>query len=162
MAHLSDPRLLAEVDAARRHFGLDAFVETGTGNGISLEAAYPLFVLIYSCDIEADRIVKVRNTLPGALLYISDSLTFLEGVLPKLNTPTFFWLDAHGPDFPAYEELLRIKTLKRGYEHDVIWFDDFDKPDHLGRHVLSDYINVLAGTHVWLQVDGIVRFTPRG
>jgi len=56
----------------------------------------------------------------------------LEKLVPKLNSPTTFWLDAHplivpmplfNPDFPLLRELLTIKRLLKGTGH-VILMDD--------------------------------------
>lgn len=122
----------------RRHETID-FVETGTylADGFKrvCEAGFDI-KNCYSCDIHESFVNDARNAWPGAYVEVSDSLSFLRKLLPKLERPTLFWLDAHFPGFynlpcesediraPILKELYLIKELKKAYEKDVIMFDD--------------------------------------
>jgi hypothetical protein len=100
------------------------FVETGTSNGEAIELVSKLnFEKIYS--IELDPVLQEGNIkkfneqiIKGSIELIQgDSLFELFKLIPKLDKPTTFWLDAHvdeGPTgvkrCPLYEELESINT----------------------------------------------------
>jgi hypothetical protein len=99
------------------------FLETGTANADCVRLALEVgFEKIYS--IELDSILQNENTIKyqsqineGKVnLITGDSLWELTNLIPELDKPTTFWLDAHvdfGPmgtkRCPLYEELSAIK-----------------------------------------------------
>jgi hypothetical protein len=100
------------------------FVETGTANGDCVKLALlHNFERIFS--IEIDPILQKQNCLffqpfinnQQVDLILGDSLIELKKLIPLIDKPTTFWLDAHvdyGPSgikrCPLYEELEAIAT----------------------------------------------------
>jgi hypothetical protein len=124
------------LDTLKNQYGSTTFVETGCWTGDALHYARQLgFTKLYSCDINLNCVNNCLERVPGAIIHNTDSLTFLENILPTITERTAFWLDAHFPGhyglpdsdrtlFPLAEELQLIKSLKQSYEHDIIIFDD--------------------------------------
>jgi hypothetical protein len=131
------------LDNMLRLFGLQHFVETGTGGGDSLLiACQQPFKTLWSCDIEPLLIERLRPTLQDERvhLFLGQSVQMLD-LLPLLPTdPILFWLDAHfpGADYglrpygaetdeairlPLQQELALIKR-HRPANPDVIIIDD--------------------------------------
>lgn len=180
--------IVREIILARN---IRTIVETGTGprsSGLQTAARYGLAG--YSCDVYLPCVEHARSIFPDAVIYHSESLAFLDEVLPQIEGPTFFWLDGHCPtdpddlpglDFPPYEEIEHIKRLKRGYEQDVLWLDDIpmvtDPANPVatpwdvmlaGRrwtgaseHTWAQYMEVLADTHTAQIVGPVLRFEPK-
>lgn len=102
------------------------FVETGTSEGSCVELALRLnFNKIISIELneplQLENIRKFHSYIESGRLdlIIGDSLFELINIIPKLDKPTTFWLDAHVDDGPAgvkrcplYEELSAIKNSK--------------------------------------------------
>ena len=136
-----------DLDAAIEDGGLVNYVETGTGEGISLAYAQHKFKDLHSIDIDADLIQAALNRFQGdgsIHLYVGLSRDMLPVVLGELSIePTLFFLDAHFPGadfhkityeesmaryqedaFPLVEEL-KIITSGRNTSRDVFIIDDF-------------------------------------
>jgi len=105
------------------------FVETGTGSGATLEIVSQYFRQCFSCDINQKAIdAAIAKNLPNVDIRLSDSLQFLAQILPGLEDPIVYWLDAHWcggicncKECPLLAELSIIGSL-RG--KDVIFIDD--------------------------------------
>jgi hypothetical protein len=106
------------------------FIETGTCNGVTLEMIAKLnkYRDIYSVEyleksVQHD-LNEVRNRLSGyknVHIFQDNSTDFLNKLLPTLNEPCTFWLDAHydgtapeqeykGSGIPLRDELTIIKN----------------------------------------------------
>lgn len=134
MTHL----IATPIKQYREQYGLSLFVETGCQDGEGMSYAKECGFdehFLFSCDIRQEAVDAAYRLLPNAFVMSADSLTFLEIVLPKLWSPTLFWLDAHFPAFydveetaetrwPLFAELELIKALKPNVEKDVIICDD--------------------------------------
>ena len=123
----------------KEDFKLINFVETGCelGNGLfhARQLGFPE-QRIYSCDLRKEVVYICHDIFPNMHLSVTDSVTFLERVLPTLVGPTLFWLDAHFPEhygmlgeadakrMPMFKEIETIKRLKKDYNKDVIICDD--------------------------------------
>lgn len=160
-------------------YGIVNLVETGTGPRSSgLEAAHRLDLRGISCDVFGPCVERAVQLYPQFETYHSDSETLFRNLMPKLEGPTFFWLDGHCPTddntlpcsiFPPYEEIMLVKALKPDISRDVFWLDDIamitaeDNPHrsewnvNLGsvhgwtgnaEHSWVDYLNALHETHV--------------
>lgn len=150
-------------------FSLTSYVETGTGEGVSLDYAieYP-FANFYTIDIDGELIssVKERVDKPNVEFIHNYSTKALEELLPKLdNSGVLFFLDAHfpGADFHkiSYEESMRrfredafplqqeleIINKHRANCKDVIIIDDFILYEPEG-----DYETIKQGV-VWKYHD---------
>jgi hypothetical protein len=188
---LCEPELFEPLQELVKRYGIVNLVETGTGPSSSgLEAAKRLGLRGYSCDVFRPCVERAAHMYPGSLCFHGESLGFFAHILPTLVGPTFFWLDGHcptdqaclpGPIFPPYEEMLMIRSLKRGYEHDVLWIDDIamiDVPDNptasrwdvdlagirwqgAKEHSWEDYLSLMAGTHDYEVNDCMLRLTPK-
>ena len=100
------------------------FFETGTADGGAVNLAIEMgFEKIYSIEIDESLYVKNCEKFKKfiesgqVVLILGDSLLKMEEIIPQLDKPTTFWLDAHvdfGPKgvkrCPLYEELEAIKT----------------------------------------------------
>lgn len=100
------------------------FLETGTANADCVRLALEVgFEKVYSIEIdETLQNENVKNYQPlidlgKVSLILGDSLLVMNSLVPDLDKPTTFWLDAHvdfGPNgikkCPLYEELDAIKT----------------------------------------------------
>jgi hypothetical protein len=134
MTHLT----VIPIKQYREQYGLTLFVETGCQEGEGMTFANQCGFdehFLFSCDIRQEAVDATHQLLPGSFIMNSDSLTFLETILPQIPGPTLFWLDAHFPAFyavketsetrwPLFAELELIKTLKPNIEKDVIICDD--------------------------------------
>jgi hypothetical protein len=102
------------------------FFETGTANGDAVRQAIEMgFEKIYSIEIDESlykqNCEKFKEHIDSGrvILILGDSLMKMKEVIPMLDKPTTFWLDAHvdfGPkgikNCPLYEELESIKSSK--------------------------------------------------
>jgi hypothetical protein len=100
------------------------FLETGTANGdcvrLALEVGFDkIFSIELDASLQTENIQKYQTLVNEnkILLTTGDSLIELINIIPSLDKPTTFWLDAHvdhGPTgikrCPLYEELETIKT----------------------------------------------------
>ena len=184
-----------------RKYGLTTFVETGSYLGDSIAYAIASgFKNIHSCDIGPMYHKICTDRFPDKNIVLADSITFLSGLLINMEEPSLFWLDAHYPAwfhlmtleqetpltrFPLFKEMELVKTLKKGYEKDVIICDDIrvlrspDNPmyntaDNINTntaagdlYVDTDYkafMNFFADTHdttLVMQREGSMIFTPK-
>src|SRR3954469_24112525 len=85
--------------AAKRRFGVETFVETGTFHGATTELAARHFERVYTVEFVKSRYLSTREKLKAY-----SNITFLNGnsaeVLRKVakdlqNTSALYWLDAH-------------------------------------------------------------------
>ena len=162
------------LDEFFKNYGIKNYVETGTGEGISLEyaAKYP-FKNLYTIDIDGELVAsgKQKFKTDSRISFFHDYSTaaFLDIFTSIKNEPTLFFLDAHFPfaDFGkmSYEESIRtfkeiafpLKTelelikQNRKNENDVIIIDDFILYDPIG-----DYATIKEGIvwkYEWLQKE---------
>ena len=75
------------------------FIETGTAGGCGVAIADQLgFEIIHSIELTPHRYADAHQRLghlPHVHLYLGDSATVLRTLLPEIQEPAFFWLDAH-------------------------------------------------------------------
>lgn len=147
--------------------GCTRYVETGTGRGISLGKAYPVFAKCYSVDMDEAMVAEARAIYPRATIDIGTSAEILEkwlscGEIPVAES-VLFYLDAHfpGADFrggaysvssenavPLETELKLIKRY-RPDSPDLIICDD------ARIYMVGPFEN---GNVEWLQVPGGFSF----
>jgi len=125
-------------EAARR-YGLKSLVETGTFLGDMLAAMREDFDSLTSIELSEELFRRAQVRFAGdpkITLLNGDSKDVLEGLVPSIDQPTLFWLDAHysgawhedfeetaGGDrpLPIYEELEAV--FASDYQH-VVFIDD--------------------------------------
>lgn len=130
-----------DIAGLRRNFGLQAFVETGTGEGRAVEhAGNSGFKVVHSIEIEPSLVDLARTKYPWAQIHCGDSLAKLAEILPTLPSPALFWLDAHFPGaetghkkyaaeqdtakrLPLEHEIRLIAEARKGIA-DVLLIDD--------------------------------------
>jgi len=113
------------------------FIETGTYQTESVELALALgFKTIYTVDVDqgfAQSAIQKYKDRPNIHAFHGDSAAMLRDVLPTINTPITFWLDAHplitpmplfDPQFPLLRELLELRLLLDPGKPHVILMDD--------------------------------------
>ena len=127
-------------------FGIKNFVETGTGDGSSMNKVIDTEVLDKQYGIELDtelfsNLMKQYDGNENVIIFNGYSEDCMDAVLEELSEdPTLFWLDAHfpGADYgPAgygdeedlnkrlpMEAELKIMKEKRDLSKDVIFMDD--------------------------------------
>ena len=101
--------------------GIRYFVEPHAGGDFSgMEAAKRLNLHGFACDTGNAAILSQRYL--DFDVYDGDSLSFLTDVLPKLDGPAFFWLDAASPTFAQEEAMIQDASQKASLLDD--WFID--------------------------------------
>jgi len=116
-----------------KRFSIDTFIETGTYEGIMVNAIYPHVKQVYSIELDEKLYEFARRNLkdkPNVQLYQDDSGEVLPQMLLDIKEPCLFWLDAHysggitargETNTPILKELGAI--LRSPYDH-VILIDD--------------------------------------
>ena len=133
--------LCKPISLLKHKYNTDTFVETGCFRGAGLFAASSFgFKKLYSCDIDKEMVDLCQGQFKDVDIYHTDSLTFLEELLPTLDDieSVFFFLDAHLPDhdknngtvlldseynFPLEKELDLIYSYRKD-KRDIILCDD--------------------------------------
>ena len=118
-----------------RHFGIDAFVETGTYHGDTIAAVRGSFARLFSIELSAEFAQAARHRFAGddaVTILQADSATGLAQAFERLpDRPAVLWLDAHysgGPtakgagNTPILAEIDQIVATRDG--RDVILIDD--------------------------------------
>jgi len=118
-------------DIAERH-RLELLVETGTYFGDTSAGLASSFRLVYTIEAAKQLFdavdLRFRN-VPNVKRYYGDSGNVLNTVLPLLDGPALFWLDAHAQGYAASGEAnpilreVRAITSNPGYNH-VLAIDD--------------------------------------
>ena len=143
MGQINHPMKLKET---LESFGIKNFVETGTGDGSSMNKVIDTEVLDKQYGIELDtelfsNLMKQYDGNENVIIFNGYSEDCMDAVLEELSEePTLFWLDAHfpGADYgPAgygdeedlnkrlpMEAELKIMKEKRDLSKDVIFMDD--------------------------------------
>ena len=147
-------------------YGCDAYVETGTGNCVTLSKAHLHFDNIYSVDLDPTLVRNARSRFPKSTIneglstevldkWLKDDLSNFESIL--------FFFDAHFPGSDFYgvpysvtapnavplEEELRLLKKYRPNARDVIICDD------ARIYTSGPFQN---GNTDWLQVPGGYQF----
>jgi len=134
------------LEEIKTKYNVSTYVETGTGEGISLRHALKSFENLYTVEFDSDLFDLTRNALRNFhhIKFLNSSSTeALREIIPQLGKePVLFFLDAHFPfadfrkisyeesirtykqlSFPLEEEITIIKEL-RDSSRDVIIIDD--------------------------------------
>ena len=100
----------------RNRFYLKVFVETGAGYGDTSLAAASIFQAVHSIELDPDTHARQRPGLVGAknaVRHCGSSPDVLKAILPTIDKPILFYIDAHwpgggpkhGPECPLLDEL---------------------------------------------------------
>jgi predicted O-methyltransferase YrrM len=162
-------------DYARR-YGLRIFIETGTFLGDMVGAMRHSFDRIYSIELSEKYYKEAKEKfsgIPNIELIHGDSGIEIGKLLPAIDQPALFWLDAHfshedtaqgDEDTPIFRELEHILNDSR-YNH-VIIIDDarfFGKdPAYPSIEELFDFIHKKkSDLAMTVQNDSIRLLSPR-
>lgn len=122
------------VISCRNRWHLEYFVETGTSEGITACTAAQHFRHVHTIELAPE---LFNNPVPPLLeaknitRHLGSSPSVIPGILPALDRPTFWYLDAHwsgggikyGPECPLLDEISAIGT--RDTRHDVVMIDNY-------------------------------------
>ncbi|MDH5300719.1 MAG: FkbM family methyltransferase [Gammaproteobacteria bacterium] len=142
----------------KKFTGIDVFIETGTFLGETTALASKIFSTVHSIELSEDLYNKAKkkfNTNNKISIHQGESGDVLNNVLPGINKPIIFWLDAHYSEVqtakgkkntPIIEELLAIKNS--GVKESIILIDDlrcFVDDKYVKRESLTGYptVNIL-------------------
>lgn len=127
--HTNIPRQL--LDRLRQTYALKYFVETGTNRGHTAALMAGLFTKVWTVELASDRqqaAAKFLSKYSHVVCTAGESPDFLRRLMPQLDQPTLFWLDAHwcggpklGPECPLLDELSAVGNLDGRH---VILIDD--------------------------------------
>ncbi len=130
LVHPGVPKAL--VEKLKEASGISTFVETGTYLGATSRWAASLFEHVISVEKDARLYERVAPRLKelGVRAILGSSPTELAALIPFLDRPAFFWLDAHwsggitaGSDLEC-PLLLEIKEIRRSSHRNIILIDD--------------------------------------
>lgn len=101
--------------------GYDLFIETGTADGNTLHYLADYYKRLFSVEVGLDfyeNAVRRMVDKPNATVIYGDSSKVLEWLLPTLDPPAVFWLDAHyngrgNGRNPIQQELLHVFHRKK-------------------------------------------------
>jgi hypothetical protein len=164
--HIVKQQVLAEF---AERFHLQVMVETGTNLGNMINAQKDRFREIYSIELDkwlAARAKRKFANRPNIHLYQGDSGEVLPQIVPLIQEPALFWIDAHWGDIDAPVK----KELECIYRHpvrehvllidDARYFDghgDYYSVDELREHAAREY----PGSVVEVK-DDIIRIYKAG
>jgi hypothetical protein len=156
-------RLLRQT--ARAH-SLRVFVETGTHAGDTLAAmlAEPIIIdRAYSAELSESHFERAAERFEGEPrleLYRGDSARYVRELVPRLDAPTLFWLDAHPGEpgtagrygeSPLRDELRAIFAAPR-FDH-VVLIDDVRLFRERGWPSLDEVTQIASGWKVAVEMD---------
>lgn len=135
-----------------REYSLKYFVETGTLVGNTAELAAPRFEQVYTVEIAYKYHIIARKKLdkyPNVQTIFGDSVHVLEGLVPKLEKPTLFWLDAHWSKDLGYNpsDASRCPVI-----HELVQISKAELP-HV---VLIDDVRLFGVEKGWPTVDVVI------
>jgi hypothetical protein len=117
-----------------KKYDLHTFIETGTYMGEMIDAVMNKFSRIISIEYDtalAERAKKRYSLYNHIAIYHGDSGKILREIMPAINEPCLFWLDAHysggvtaqaGSETPIIEEIRTI--LEHSCSDHVVLIDD--------------------------------------
>lgn len=109
----------------QREQGFKIFVETGTNEGVMVQAVKDCFEQIYSIELDTElhRRAKERFASEKHIEILQgDSGSVLKTLMQKINAPALFWLDAHysgGVTAKADVETPILKELDLVFSHPI-------------------------------------------
>jgi len=113
----------------------EVFIETGTYKGISMANVSKKFRLVHTIELSENLYKKAVDKFKdrkNIVFHCGDSAETLKKILPSIDEPVVFWLDAHysaGETVRGHEEIPLLRELEAivssGRKHvDIIIIDD--------------------------------------
>lgn len=163
----------AALYAYQKQFGLNVLIETGTYRGDMVEAMRKNFTRIHSIELGDELYSAARARFDGVenvVIHHGDSGEVLGALLPSLQEPALFWLDAHysrgdtahgSLETPIEKELSKIFGDPNAH---VILIDDarcFDGTHDYPRiEELYKLVAAQNGRYSMNVAQDIIRITP--
>jgi len=158
-----------------KKFSPDIFIETGTYFGDMIQAVKKKFKKIISIELNEDLYEKARNKFAKnshIQIVFGDSADKLEKILPTIDDPCLFWLDAHFSgdgtakgylETPIMEELNLI--LNQSNLNHIILIDDArlftGKSDYPSIERVKNLVLKIHQDWVFIIKDDIIRIYPK-
>ena len=149
-----------------KHFGIEIFIETGTGNGSMVKKIRKFFKKIHSIELSTTlyNIAKERlSKYEHVKLYYGNSSKVLPVIVKNIKKPCLFWLDAHFSGgktargdliTPIRQELSTI--LEFSNKNSVILIDDANSFDANRNYpTLNELLKQIK--EKWLNISFIVK-----
>ena len=120
--HSKKQNLIKKIQSER---GFKTFIETGTNEGVMIDAVKDRFDQIYSIELDTDLYTRSKARFSSNQhihILQGDSGELLGKVLADVSTPSIFWLDAHysgGITAKTESETPILKELTVIFNHDV-------------------------------------------
>lgn len=134
-AFASDTVVEQEIRRLTAKYGIRSAVETGTYLGVTAAGLAAIIPSVYTIEINPGRYDDARESLislPGVKQFLGASPDILPGLIPQIEKPALYYLDAHWDGhYPLPEEVAAIA------EHDpqpVIVIHDMQVPGHPELH----------------------------
>jgi hypothetical protein len=168
------PHIIKErtVEQYRQEYNCDILVETGTYRGDMIYAGRNYFKQIYSIELDSNlhkKALKKFKKYSHIEIYQGDSGAVLQKIIPKLDRPTLFWLDAHysggitakgEKECPVFEELA---TIFSSTHHHIVLIDDArcftGKHDYPTIKALEEFVFQHKPEYTLRVKDDIIRLT---
>ena len=137
-----DPHLIAAVRGLIKEYSVQSLVETGTLHGDTTVAMAQWGLPVCTIEIieeQFDAVGGLLSRFSNVNQYLGSSPVVLDEILPGLERPILFFLDAHWYEYnPLKDEL---KTIGKHAPNSLVVIHDFEVP---GRPELGfDWINGL-------------------
>ena len=158
----------------QKQYGCDTLVETGTYRGDMVYALLKSFKKIYSIELSEELYSKAANRFKDEQhieILQGDSSERLKDLLPALQKPAIFWLDAHysggvtakgKKECPIYEELDAIFSSTINH---ILLIDDARSFDGTDDYPTISKLTAFILSHrpdALIQVkDDIIRVEPK-
>lgn len=130
-----DGLVAKEVKRLVRQYGIRSAVETGTHQGATAEALAALVPMVYTIESEMGLFTEAQDRLaglPNVRQYQGLSTNVLPGLLPQIEQPALYYLDAHwGGNYPLPQE---VGIIAQHDPRPVILMHDMQVPGHPELH----------------------------
>jgi len=149
-------------------FGVQTFVETGSGHGATALKAIEIFPVVHTVELSKELYAETKSKLRGrAFCHHGKSVDVLDEILPGIDGPAAYWLDAHwsgGPTAGVDEQCPLLGELdainRRKGNRDFLLIDDahvFFSPAALKPPHILDHWPGLMG--IFARLDQKPRYT---
>ena len=131
MAFVGDSLVEAEISKLTAQYGIKSAVETGTYRGFTAKGLAAIVPMVYTIELMSNAYEYAASTLaatPNVQQFLGSSLQVLPDLIPKIDHPTLYFLDAHWHgNFPLREELEIIASYD---PQPIILIHDIKVPGH--------------------------------
>jgi len=135
LAFAGDGLLKKEIERLISRYGIQSAVETGTYQGCTTRALAAMVPAVYTIEISPDMFAESGERLagvPNVRRYCGASPDVLPGLLPQIERPALYYLDAHwNGNYPLPRE---VEIIALHDPRPVILMHDMQVPGHPELH----------------------------